>query len=81
MAGLRPWPCSCCWWSVSPYEKRKVSHMRITGQVPLRFLHTVGANFTLQIQRKPIATAVGTASFKKISDKPDKQATQRLPLR
>jgi hypothetical protein len=55
--------------------------MRNTGQVPLRFLHTVGANFTLQIQRKPIATTMGAGSFKKISDKPDKLATQRLKLR
>jgi len=55
--------------------------MRIMGQVPLRFLHTEGANFTLQILRKPIAQTVGTGSFKKISDKPDKQATQRLKLR
>lgn len=52
--------------------------MRITGQIPLRFLHTVGANFTLQIQRKPIAPPMGLGSFKKISDKPDKPISLRM---
>ncbi len=60
---------------------RKGITMRVTGQIPLRFLHTVGANFTLQIQRKPIAPAMGLGSFKKISDKPDKPISLRMRVR
>jgi hypothetical protein len=55
--------------------------MRVTGQVPLRFLHTVGANFTLPILKKPISTTTFPQSLKKISDRPDKSITQRFGLR
>ena len=55
--------------------------MRFTGQIPLRFLHTSGANFTLQIQRKPIGPSMGMGSFKKILDKPDKPILLRMRVR
>lgn len=55
--------------------------MRVTGQIPLRFLHTVGANFTLQIHRKPISPVLGAGGFKKISDKPDRPILLRMKVR
>jgi len=46
--------------------------MRTNGQVPLRFLHTLSANFTLPIQRKPLTAALLPFSLKKASAKSEK---------
>ena len=54
--------------------------MRGNGQIPLRFLHSVSANFTLPIRRKPLSTALLPFSLKKISLKPEKQDCNRLPM-
>ena len=55
------------------------SHMRTNGQVPLRFLHSLSANFTLPIQRKPLAAALLPFSLKKLSatsEKPELEQPQ-----
>jgi hypothetical protein len=41
--------------------------MKVTGHIPLRFLHSESANFTLTIQKKPIATTLFPFSVKKLS--------------
>jgi hypothetical protein len=41
--------------------------MKATGQVPLRFLHSLSANFTLPIRKKPMATTLLPFSLKKVS--------------
>lgn len=43
--------------------------MKTNGQVPLRFLHSLSANFTLPIQRKPLNAALLPFSLKKTSAK------------
>jgi len=55
--------------------------MKVPGQIPLRFLHSGSGNFTLPIHKKPISTALLPFSLKKVAEKPDKHATQRLPIR
>jgi hypothetical protein len=65
--------------NVSAHECRKASNMKVPGQIPLRFLHSGSGNFTLPIHKKPISTALLPFSLKKVGEKPDKHATQRLP--
>lgn len=43
--------------------------MKTTGQIPLRFLHTGSANFTLPIQHKPLAATLLPFSLKKTTGK------------
>jgi hypothetical protein len=43
--------------------------MRTNGHIPLRFLHSQSANFTLPIQKKPLATTLLPFSLKKVSAK------------
>jgi len=52
---------------VSAHGTRKVNDMKATGQVPLRFLHSLSANFTLPIRKKPMATTLLPFSLKKVS--------------
>jgi hypothetical protein len=51
--------------------------MRATGIIPLRFLHSFGANFTLPIQRKPIITTLFPFSLKKVNGKDAKHEIER----
>ena len=55
--------------------------MKTTGQVPLRFLHTGSANFTLPIQRKPIAASLLPFSLKKTTGKIPKIDIERPEFR
>lgn len=41
--------------------------MRVTEHIPLRFLHSESANFTLPILKKPISTSLFPFSVKKLS--------------
>ena len=54
--------------------------MRTNGQVPLRFLHSLSANFTLPIQRKPLAATLLPFSLKKTSAKDEKPEMERSQL-
>lgn len=65
---------------MSARDYRKVSQMKTTGQVPLRFLHTGSANFTLPIQRKPIAASLLPFSLKKTTGKIPKIEMERPEL-
>jgi hypothetical protein len=56
---------------------RKTIDMRTTAHIPLRFLHSQSANFTLPIQKKPLATALLPFSLKKTSGKSEKFAYER----
>jgi hypothetical protein len=58
---------------------RKAIDMKANGHIPLRFLHTLSANFTLPIQKKPLATMLLPFSLKKISAKADKPGSERWP--
>jgi len=60
--------------------KRKASDMRATGQIPLRFLHSLSANFTLPIQKKAVTTTLLPFSLKKVSAKPEKLISPRFSL-
>ena len=40
-------------------------HTRVTGQIPLRFIHSISGNFTLPIQHKRIETELLPFSLKK----------------
>jgi len=51
--------------------------MRSNGHIPLRFLHSQSANFTLTIQKKPLMTALLPFSLKKTSGKSDKMGSER----
>ena len=62
---------------MSARDYRKASHMKATGQVPLRFLHTGSANFTLPIQRKPLTTSLLPFSLKKTTGKIPKIDVER----
>ncbi len=55
--------------------------MKTSAQVPLRFLHTGSANFTLPIQRKPIAASLLPFSLKKTTGKIPKIDMERPELR
>jgi hypothetical protein len=76
-AGVWTWPCACYWKPVATLATRKASDMRTIGHIPLRFLHSQSANFTLPIHKKPIATTLLPFSLKKISGKSDKLASER----
>jgi hypothetical protein len=52
---------------VTALTTQNASNMRSTGQIPLRFLHSQSANFTLPIQKKPMATSLLPFSLKKTS--------------
>jgi hypothetical protein len=62
---------------VATLATRKASDMRSNGHIPLRFLHSQSANFTLTIQKKPLATALLPFSLKKTSGKADKLGSDR----
>jgi hypothetical protein len=66
---------------MSAHDYRKIELMRTTGQIPLRFLHTGSANFTLTIQRKPLAATLLPFSLKKTTVKIEKLEGERLHLR
>jgi hypothetical protein len=56
--------------------------MRASGQIPLRFLDTLSANFTLPIQKKSLATTLLPFSLKKTSTHDlAKHGTQRIQVR
>jgi hypothetical protein len=57
---------------MSARADKTISVMRTSSQIPLRFLHTLGANFTLPIQKKPIETTLLPFSLKKTSGKAGK---------
>ena len=60
---------------------RKATEMRTFGHIPLRFLHSVGANFTLPIQKKSISTTLFPFSLKKISLRPERHGNEKLQIR
>jgi hypothetical protein len=43
--------------------------MKITSHIPLRFIHSPNASFTLRIQRKPVQPHVYPFSSKKLTSK------------
>lgn len=55
--------------------------MRTTGQIPLRFLHSDSANFTLTIQKKPISTSLLPFSLKKLNLRADRHGSDKLQNR
>jgi len=55
--------------------------MRVTGHIPLRFLHSLSANFTLPIQKKPLSTSLLPFSLKKIPLKEEKHGSERFQHR
>ena len=55
--------------------------MRTTGHIPLRFLHSVGANFTLTIQKKPISTTLFPFSLKKLNLRTERHGSDKLQNR
>jgi hypothetical protein len=67
--------------SVNALEPRNASKMQNTGQIPLRFLHTLSANFTLPIHKKPLSTTLLPFSLKKISEHGVKHGSNRTPVR
>ena len=66
---------------VNALETRNANNMRNTGQIPLRFLHTLSANFTLTIQKKPLSTSLLPFSLKKISLTGEKHGSERIQAR
>lgn len=52
--------------------------MRVTGQIPLRFLHTLGASFTLPIHKKPLSASLLPFSLKKTSTLAPKPGEESL---
>lgn len=46
-------------------EPRNTNDVRVTGQIPLRFVHSISGNFTLPIQHKRIVTELLPFSLKK----------------
>ena len=45
----------------------KMPDMRVTAHIPLRYFHSLSANFTLPIQHRPIAATLLPFSLKRIS--------------
>lgn len=66
---------------MSARDNRNGSHMRTSNPIPLRFLHTVSANFTLPIQQKPLATSLLPFSLKKATVKLPRIESERPTLR
>jgi len=52
--------------------------MRATGHIPLRFLHSDSANFTLTIQKKPILTTLLPFSLKKLNLRAERHGSDKL---
>jgi hypothetical protein len=51
--------------------------MRATVIIPLRYFHSLGGNFTLPVQRKPITATLYPFSLKKLMPTgPDKLGTR-----
>ena len=55
--------------------------MRTNGQIPLRFLHSDSANFTLTIQKKPISTNLLPFSLKKLHLPTERNGNDKLQNR
>ena len=55
--------------------------MRTTGHIPLRFLHSDSANFTLTIQKKPILTSLLPFSLKKLNLRAERNGIDKLQNR
>lgn len=55
--------------------------MRVTGHIPLRFLHSESANFTLPILKKPILTSLFPFSVKKLNVRIERHGSDKLQSR
>src|SRR5262249_38986284 len=81
LPSIQNWPLDCLYPIVTALEIRNTSNMRVSGQIPLRFLHSLSANFTLPIQKKPLSTVLLPFSLKKVSLNSDKHGRQILQVR
>jgi hypothetical protein len=59
----------------------KTFNMKTTGHIPLRYFHSLSANFTLYVRHKPITAALLPFSLKRISVKDLKNDQEKLQLR
>jgi len=57
------------WEMTATGQSERQSDMKITNHVPLRFLHSSSANFTLRIQKKPVNPYLFPFSSKKLASK------------
>jgi hypothetical protein len=55
--------------------------MRATGHIPLRYFHSLSANFTLPIQRRPITASLLPFSLKRVSLKHLKNGHEKFQVR
>jgi hypothetical protein len=55
----------------------KTAEMRANGHIPLRYFHSLSANFTLRIQRRPIAAALLPFSLKRVSLRESKNGHEK----
>jgi hypothetical protein len=51
--------------------------MKVNGQIPLRFIHSESANFTLPIQKKALQPTLFPFSSKKLAHKAPKDECER----
>jgi hypothetical protein len=59
----------------------KTFNMKTTGHIPLRYFHSLSANFTLQVRHRPISAALLPFSLKRISVKDSKNGHEKLQVR
>lgn len=55
--------------------------MKLISHIPLRFVHSESANFTLRIQRKPVNPHLFPFSSKKLTGKEVKHEWERIQQR
>lgn len=59
-------------------DVRKVNDMRVTGHIPLRFLHSAGVNFTLPILKKSVSPTLFPFSLKKLNPRADRNGNEKF---
>ena len=52
--------------------------MRVTGHIPLRFLHSAGVNFTLPILKKSVSPTLFPFSLKKLNPRADRNGNEKF---
>jgi len=52
--------------------------MKLINHIPLRFIHSPSANFTLRINRKPVQPALFPFSSKKLTGKDAQYEWERI---
>ena len=59
----------------------KAPEMRTNGHIQLRYFHSLSANFTLPIQRRPITAVLLPFSLKRVSEKEVRNTHERSHVR